>query len=94
MSVEDEAVITLSVSGSLTSSDPVIPKIAGLDIVQTGRSSRVQIINGSLSTVAEFTLADLKAYVFEHREGLAVAAHVASRQSLNFQKCHGAAYST
>lgn len=55
MSIDDEASISLSVSGSMNVEDPVVPHVAGLDIVQTGRSSQFQMINGSISTSVEFS---------------------------------------
>jgi len=54
ITLEDEATLIISVSGARSSSDPVIPKVQGLDIVLTGRSSQIQIINGRMSSVAEF----------------------------------------
>lgn len=55
MTLEDEATIAVSVSGSMSADDPVVPKVTGLDIVQVGRSSQIQIINGSVTTTAQFS---------------------------------------
>lgn len=55
ISIDDEASISLSVSGSMNVEDPVVPHVAGLDIVQTGRSSQFQMINGSINTSVEFS---------------------------------------
>jgi hypothetical protein len=54
ISLDDETSISVQVSGKMTSSDPVIPHVAGLSIVKTGRSSQFQFINGKMSMVAEF----------------------------------------
>lgn len=53
ISIEDETTIVVSVTGSSSSEDPVIPRVSGLNIVKTGRSSQIQIINGAMSTAAE-----------------------------------------
>lgn len=42
ISLEEQAEITLTVSGISGGSDPVIPKVPGLEIVQTGQSSFAQ----------------------------------------------------
>lgn len=55
MSTEDEAYITLTVSGLSQSSDPVIPKVSGLNIIPTGRSSSFQIINGAMSSSSQYS---------------------------------------
>src|SRR5665647_345912 len=49
---------------------------------------------GMADDADELAAVDVKAYVFEHGEGLAVAAGITPGQSLDFEKCHGAAYST
>lgn len=53
ISIDDETTIVVSVTGSSSSDDPVIPRVNGLNIVKTGRSSQIQIINGAMSTSAE-----------------------------------------
>lgn len=53
VSIEEETTIIISVTGSSNSDEPVTPRVAGLNIVKTGKSSQIQIINGALSTSAE-----------------------------------------
>lgn len=55
MTLEDQATITVNVAGSMSAPDPVAPRVPGLDIVQVGRSSQIQIINGSVTTTAQFS---------------------------------------
>ena len=55
ITTEDEAYITVTVTGASSTSDPVIPKVSGLSIVQTGHSSSFQIINGNMSSSSQFS---------------------------------------
>lgn len=54
MILEDDSTITVSVAGASSSSDPVAPHVQGLEIIKTGRTSQIQIVNGQMSITAEF----------------------------------------
>ncbi|MBF0106703.1 MAG: protein BatD [Deltaproteobacteria bacterium] len=54
VTIDEEASITVSVSGNLNASDPVIPQVQGLEIIQVGRTSQIQIVNGNMSITAQF----------------------------------------
>ncbi len=53
-SVDDTAVLTITVNGS-TSADIHLPRIAGITVQGRGRSTRVQFINGSVSSSIAYT---------------------------------------
>lgn len=53
ISLDEDTTITVSISGAMSTSEPVVPKVSGLSIIKTGHSSQVQIVNGSMSSVSE-----------------------------------------
>lgn len=55
ISLDGEATITITVQGSMSASEPLAPKVAGLSIIQTGKSTQIQIINGRMTTAAQYT---------------------------------------
>jgi hypothetical protein len=54
ISTEDDTQITVEVSGSMDVSPPKIPHVPGLEIIPTGRTSQLSIVNGSMTTSAVF----------------------------------------
>lgn len=54
IALDEDVNIKVSVSGNLNTSDPIIPKVQGLNIIKTGRTSQIQIVNGNMSITAQF----------------------------------------
>lgn len=54
ITVDEEAIITVTVSGQQSTSDPVAPRVAGLSVVLTGRSSQINIFNSQVQTAADY----------------------------------------
>lgn len=54
ITADEEATITIKVDGSQSTSDPVPPRVAGLSIILTGRSSQINIFNSQVQTAAEY----------------------------------------
>lgn len=54
MGLNEDTTLTVSVTGSLSTGNPVVPKPSGLAIAEAGRTSQIQIVNGQMSITAEF----------------------------------------
>lgn len=54
ITVDEEAIITLAVGGNQSTSEPVAPRVAGLSIVLTGRSSQINIFNSQMQGSVEY----------------------------------------
>lgn len=54
ITVDEEAIITVTVTGQQSTSDPVAPRVAGLSVVLTGRSSQINIFNSQVQAAADY----------------------------------------
>lgn len=54
ISLEDQAILTLSVTGADNAPAPALPDLPDFDVASAGRSSRISIINGAMSSRTEF----------------------------------------
>lgn len=54
ITADEEAVITVKVSGGQSTSDPVAPRVAGLSIILTGRSSQINIFNSQVQSSSDY----------------------------------------
>ncbi|MBI2340529.1 MAG: protein BatD [Deltaproteobacteria bacterium] len=53
--LEDEIYLTVTVSGTMASAEPVLPPMPAFKAIQSGTSSSIQIINGDVQTKKEFS---------------------------------------
>ncbi|MBU0505026.1 BatD family protein [bacterium] len=54
ITTEDDTQISVEVSGSMQVEAPKMPHVPGLEIIQTGRTSQLSIVNGSMTSSAVF----------------------------------------
>lgn len=57
ISLQDEAILTISVSGTSSSSLPELPNLPDFDVTARGRSSRIRITNGVMSPQIDYNFA-------------------------------------
>jgi hypothetical protein len=55
--LEDQAVLTISVSGANDASTPTLPDLPDFGVVSSGRSTRVSIVNGNMSSQTDYNYA-------------------------------------
>ncbi len=54
ISLEDQAILTISVSGADNAPAPTLPSLPDFDVASNGRSTRVSIVNGSMSSQTDY----------------------------------------
>ncbi|MGA1871615.1 MAG: BatD family protein [bacterium] len=54
ITLEDRIQLTISVEGSSSPGDPKITSFEGFDVISSGRSSRIQIVNGRMTSSIDF----------------------------------------
>jgi hypothetical protein len=54
VSLDDQAVLTISVSGGNNASDPKLPDLPDFNVASSGRSTRISIVNGAMSSQVEY----------------------------------------
>lgn len=54
ITLEDQAVLTLSVSGADNAAVPVLPDLPDFNVASSGRATRVSIVNGAMSSQTDY----------------------------------------
>jgi hypothetical protein len=57
ISLDDQAVLTVSVSGENNASAPKLPDLPDFDVASSGRSTRISIVNGAMSSQVDYNFA-------------------------------------
>ena len=54
ITLDDRIQLTISVEGSSSPGDPQLPSLDAFDVISSGRSSRIQIVNGRMTSSIDF----------------------------------------
>ncbi|MGA1826532.1 MAG: BatD family protein, partial [bacterium] len=54
ITLDDRIRLTISVEGSSSPDDPQLPSLDAFDVISSGRSSRIQIVNGRMTSSIDF----------------------------------------